>query len=385
MSPETDVARSGAEQRPRIASAVIEKYAPLGAYGVLLGSLVGATGTTWDVQWHNDVGPDTFFTLPHLFLYSGSAISGIASLAMILMVTSAQRAGEAVPRWVGGVPIRVFGGRFTAPLGFLLSGCGAASFLLYGLLDLWWHTVYGFDAILASPPHFALFVSGTVTDLGSVVTFAAARRFRWGTVGLMAQASLVAAMTAVPFSALFLFKFDFNPISLGSAFIVPLVLLIVAGVVRSPVAPFGVALIMGAVQAVFWWFSPWAAREYAAAVGLPLRDDLWGGAPTIPAMMPTFLVVFAALAAGLLYLAEDRAWQRRPMTLIGAILGSVAGMGYVLQGALLYRQGTETVSSYITVGLIGLVLGALAGFLAQRIALMLRVPGNDAEPVEATA
>ncbi|MCV7084334.1 hypothetical protein H7H52_01060, partial [Mycolicibacter hiberniae] len=93
----------------------------------------------------------------------------------------------------------------------------------------------------------------------------------------------------------------------------------------------------------------------------------------------------AALAAGLLYLSEDRAWQRRPMTLIGAILGSVAGMGYVLQGALLYRQGTETVSSYITVGLIGLVLGALAGFLAQRIALMLRVPGNDAEPVEATA
>lgn len=385
MSPETRVARAGAEHTPRITSASIEKYAPLGAYGVLLGSIVGATGTTWDVQWHNDVGPDTFFTLPHLFLYSGSAISGIASLAMVLMVTGAQRAGEQVPRWVGGVPIRVFGGGFTAPLGFLLSGCGAASFLLYGLLDLWWHTVYGFDAVLASPPHFALFVSGTVTDLGSVVTFAAARRFGWGTAGLMAQSSLVAAMTAVPFSALFLFKFDFNPISLGSAFIVPFVLLIVAGVVRSVAAPFGVAVIMGAVQAIFWWFSPWAAREYAAAVGLPLRDDLWGGAPAIPAMMPMFLLVFAALAAGLLYLAKDQAWQRRSMTIIGAILGSVAGMGYLLQGALVYRQGTETVGNYVTVGLAGLALGALAGFLAQRIALMLRVPGNDADQVEAAA
>lgn len=385
MSPETRVARAGAEHTPRIASATVEKYAPLGAYGVLLGSIVGATGTTWDVQWHNDVGPDTFFTLPHLFLYSGSAISGIASLAMVLMVTGAQRADEQVPRWVGGVPIRVFGGRFTAPLGFLLSGCGAASFLLYGLLDLWWHTVYGFDAVLASPPHFALFISGTVTDLGSIVTFAAARRFGWGTAGLMAQSSLVAAMTAVPFSALFLFKFDFNPISLGSAFIVPFVLLIVAGVVRSVAAPFGVAVIMGAVQAIFWWFSPWAAREYAAAVGLPLRDDLWGGAPAIPAMMPMFLLVFAALAASLLHLTKDQAWQRRSMTVIGAILGSVAGMGYLLQGALVYRQGTETVGNYVTVGLAGLALGALAGFLAQRIALMLRVPGNDADQVEAAA
>ncbi|CPS04716.1 hypothetical protein [Mycobacteroides abscessus] len=385
MSAGASTASSGTEQTPRITSATVERYAPLGAYGVLLGSLVGATGTTWDVQWHSDVGPDTFFTLPHLFLYSGSAISGIVSLTMVLMVTGAQRAGERVPRWVGGVPIRVFGGRFTAPLGFLLSGCGAASFLLYGLLDLWWHTVYGFDAVLASPPHFALFVSGTVTDLGSIVTFAAARRFRWGTAGLMTQSSLVAAMTAVPFSALYLFKFDFNPISLGSAFIVPLVLLIVAGVLRSPVAPLGVAVIMGALQAVFWWFSPWAAREYAAAVGLPLRDDLWSGAPAIPAMMPMFLVVFATIAAVLLRLAKERAWQRRSLTVIGAILGSLAGLGYLLQGALVYRQGTETLSSYLTVGVIGLVLGALAGFLAQRIALMLRVPGNTTDPAGATA
>lgn len=95
----------------------------------------------------------------------------------------------------------------------------------------------------------------------------------------MAQSSLVAAMTAVPFSALYLFKFDFNPISLGSAFIVPLVLLIVAGVLRSPLAPFGVAVIMGALQAAFWWFSPgphantpprWGYRcATTCGVGLP--------------------------------------------------------------------------------------------------------------------
>ncbi|MBB4855838.1 MFS family permease [Mycobacteroides chelonae] len=385
MSTETSATYADTSQTPRITRATIARYAPLGAFGVLLGSVVGAVGTTWDVEWHDDVGPDTFFTLPHLFLYSGSAIGGITSLIMVLMITAAQRAGEDVPRWVGGVPIRVFGGRFTAPLGFLLCGGGAASFLLYGLLDLWWHTVYGFDAVLASPPHFALFASATVTDLGSIVTFAAARRFRWGAVGLMAQASLVAAMTAIPFTALWLFKFDFNPISLGSAFIVPLVLLLVAGVLRSTLAPLAVAAIMGAIQAIFWWFSPWAAHEYAAAVGLPLRDDLWDGPPVIPGMMPMFLGIFALLATGLLYFARDRKWQRWPMTAIGAFLGSVAGMGYLLQGAILYRQGTETMSRYVTVGLVGLVLGTLAGFLAQRIALMLRLPGNDTETVESTA
>ena len=34
---------------------------------------------------------------------------------------------------------------------------------------------------------------------------------------------------------------------------------------------------------------------------------------------------------------------------------------------------------------IGLVLGALAGFLAQRIGLMLRVPGNTIDPAGTTA
>ena len=48
---------------------------------MLAGTLMSLIGTSWDVQWHVDVGPDTFFTLPHLVLYSGSAIAGIASLA----------------------------------------------------------------------------------------------------------------------------------------------------------------------------------------------------------------------------------------------------------------------------------------------------------------
>ncbi|MEK8173719.1 hypothetical protein NKH77_46750 [Streptomyces sp. M19] len=65
------------------------------------------------------------------------------------------------------------------PLGYLVAGTGAALFLLFGLLDLWWHSLYGFDAVLDSPPHIGLFVSISITMVGSVIVFAAARDATW--------------------------------------------------------------------------------------------------------------------------------------------------------------------------------------------------------------
>src|SRR3954468_16840006 len=100
---------------------------------VLGGTVLSRTGLTWDVQWHNDVGPDTFFTLPHLLLYSGSAFSGLASPFVVLATPAADRAGLTVDPLVGGRAVGVFGRTFAAPVGYLVSGIGAASFLLYGL------------------------------------------------------------------------------------------------------------------------------------------------------------------------------------------------------------------------------------------------------------
>src|SRR5205823_13381088 len=75
----------------------------LPAASVLLGGTVlSLVGLTWDMQWHEDVGPDTFFTVPHLFLYAGSAVAGLASLVVVLATTSATRAGRPVDASVGG-------------------------------------------------------------------------------------------------------------------------------------------------------------------------------------------------------------------------------------------------------------------------------------------
>src|SRR5260370_1540783 len=170
------------DRTPHIDTAIA---GPAGAYAVLFGAAISTVGLSWDIEWHRDVGPDTFFTLPHLVLYSGSALAGIASLAMVLLSTSMQRAGRPVSPWMGGTPVRVFGGIFTAPLGYLVSGIGAASFLIYGLLDLVWHSIYGFDAVLSTPSHVALFLSISITMIGTVIVFAGPRGQPWRRLGLV--------------------------------------------------------------------------------------------------------------------------------------------------------------------------------------------------------
>src|SRR4051812_48112240 len=106
--------------RATVSSTVRARGRPA-ALTVLGGTMLSLIGLTWDVQWHSDVGPDTFFTLPHLFLYSGSAVSGLASLVVVLAATAAQRAGRRPNPLIGGRAIKTLG-VFTAPIGYLVSG-----------------------------------------------------------------------------------------------------------------------------------------------------------------------------------------------------------------------------------------------------------------------
>ncbi|MEV0167584.1 hypothetical protein [Nonomuraea fuscirosea] len=142
----------------------------LTAAGLLLGgTLLSLAGLVWDIQWHYNVGADTFFTLPHLLLYAGSAVAGVTSLVVVLSATAADRAGRPVDPAVGGPAVGVFGRTFAAPLGYLVLGVGAALFLVYGLWDQWWHGLYGFDAVLESPPHMGFLLSITLTMTGAVM------------------------------------------------------------------------------------------------------------------------------------------------------------------------------------------------------------------------
>ncbi|MFI5605747.1 hypothetical protein [Amycolatopsis sp. NPDC051903] len=347
---------------------------------VLAGSVISMVGLTWDVQWHDDVGPDTFFTLPHLFLYSGSAIVGLASLAVVLLTTAADRAGRPVDARVGGRAIGVFGRTFAAPIGYLVSGVGAALFLLYGLWDQWWHGLYGFDAVIDSPPHIGLLLSVTISIIGTTMVFAAAREHRWGRLGVFGSLAVLIAFSAV--TALALQQVNADPVeatSVGSTLLSVLLVFAGAGFLRRPGGAVATAAILAVIQGVFWWFSPWAARWYADLVGLPVRDYV-SGVPDMPALMPMALLPVAALVEGYLLVARRRGWQLgRVSVLAGGLAGLLIGLCLPVQRNWVYAGSAAPLSAVLATGLAAGVVGLLGGFAGWRFGGMLRLLGGSAD------
>ncbi|WP_245402131.1 hypothetical protein [Nocardia albiluteola] len=358
--------------RPIAVAAGTGTAARAGAWVVLLGIITTTVGTSWDIQWHNDVGPDTFFTLPHLFLYSGSAISGFAALAMVVLATSAQRAGREVPR-AGGTPIRVFGGTLTAPIGYMVAGAGAALFLLYGLFDLEWHSIYGFDAVLNTPSHVALFLSITTTMVGSIIVCSAHRDELWGRAGLVLAIVLLISYAPIPADALNNLPMPVDPIIAATVLFAPMLLIMGAVMIGRAGAALAIGLAMSAAQGLLWWFSPWAAHVYAAAVGLPLRDGLLPFPPSFPSIMPMFLIVAAVAVEALFWVARTRASKpMRTLLVTGLVSGVILGAGLPLQMILTDPVSHLPASSFLTIVVLGIPFGLLAGFLGGRFAAMLR-------------
>jgi len=330
---------------------------------VLGGTLLSLIGLTWDIQWHSDVGPDTFFTMPHLFLYAGSAISGLASLAVVLLTTANAKRDRTIDPMVGGRAVGVFGRTFEAPVGYLISGIGAALFLVYGLWDQWWHGLYGFDAVIDSPPHIGLLLSISITMVGAVMIFAVARDERWGTYGVAGAAATLLAFSMVTVLGLrALPGGPVNTVNAGSAFFSVMILFMGAYVLKRRGGALAVGVVVAALQAVFWWFSPWATEVYADATGLPLRDYV-DGVPGLPNMIPMSLIL-VAVAVELL--------RGLPAWVPGAVGGLIITGLAPVQRILVYGSNFPAIERYVATVVAGVLLGALAGTLGRRFGHMLR-------------
>jgi hypothetical protein len=283
----------------------------------------------------------------------------------VLAVTAAQRRGETPDPRDGGVAIRVFGGRFTAPLGYLVTGVGAAAFLLYGLIDLWWHGVYGFDAVLNSPPHIALFTTISITMVGAVIVAAAGREKRWGRIATMISVPLLMTFFPITANAFEGVNLPFDTIVAATTLIIVLLLVLTRTAIGRPGVALGTAASLLAMQAILWVFTPWAAVAYAGAVGLPLRDGMGGEPPLIPAGIPLAAVI-AAVAIELLF-------RRGGPLLAGAIAGLVLGSTFVVQRGLLGLVSNVTTVDIIATTLAGALFGLLGGFLGTRFGTTLRL------------
>ncbi|MFE4459473.1 hypothetical protein ACFROC_19125 [Nocardia tengchongensis] len=353
-------------------------------------SITFSIGSTWDIQWHSDVGPDTFFTLPHLFIYASAAVAGFTGLTVILVTSAAGRAGRRVDGELGGPGIGVFGRTFTAPLGYMVAALGAASFLLYGLWDLWWHSLYGFDAIIDSPPHIGLFLSSTVISVGTVIVFAAARAHSWGRLGaLFALAHLVTNSTVTALAVQRLSTGSVRWTVAVTAFMVILMLIAGAGFTRwgaTVTAVFG-----SATQAAFWWFAPWAARAYADFVDLPMREHI-RGIPSTPALIPFILIPVGIVIDLLVRRSGSGGTARWLPALAGAVGGAIIAGANPVQGVLIYEARFHlsalfhnahfgTASVIIATTIAAALFGALAGFLGWRFGEMLRLTAPSQEAI----
>ncbi|SDF75879.1 hypothetical protein SAMN05216553_103134 [Lentzea fradiae] len=330
---------------------------------VLAGALASLVGMSWDIQWHDDVGPDTFFTLPHLLMYSGSAFAGLASLFVVLTTTANTKRGKAVDPIVGGRAVGVLGRTFAAPVGYLISGSGAALFLMYGLWDQVWHSIYGFDAVIDSPPHIGLLLSVSITMVGTVMVFAVARDRRWGVNGLV-----VAAATLLMFSMVTVLGLRALPdglvdaITVGSGFLAVAVLFAGAHVLNRRGAALAIGAVVAAVQTVLWFFSPWAAEVYADAMGLPLRDYL-EGYPGMPSMIPMSLILVAVVVEVL---------RAAPPWVPGLVGGAVIAALAPVQNSLVQGSGFPGADKFLVTVVVGAAFGALAGMLGHRFGQMMR-------------
>ncbi|MFC0104787.1 hypothetical protein [Kibdelosporangium aridum] len=280
----------------------------VGAWLLLTGFCSLWLGVAWDGQWHVDVGPDTFFTAPHLMFYFGTSLIGLTSLVVVLR--SQRDPG-----------VKVLGLRAPAP--FLVAGLGAAGHLVYGAVDLWWHTIFGFDLLESTPSHLSLQFAMQIQAIGTIMAFAALRETRSGLWGLaLAGAGGVAASSILLDGSVFGIKLS----AITGAAIAAWTLSVMAGVTRSAWWMAGLGLAYAALHAASFLFPPWATQLYADGIDQPIRDNALG-VPMVALAMPLIFPILALLGAGAVRIAKQREIAPQvAMTWLGAAAGLIAAV-----------------------------------------------------------
>jgi hypothetical protein len=131
----------------------------------LWASILGVTsamiGVEWDISWHRSIGRDTFWTPPHMAIYLCGIIAGIASAYLILATTFGK-----LPE-VRKSSVRMWG--FYGPLGAFITAWGGIAMLVSAPFDDWWHSAYGLDVKILSPPHMVLALGINSIELGALI------------------------------------------------------------------------------------------------------------------------------------------------------------------------------------------------------------------------
>ncbi|GAA5047777.1 hypothetical protein HNP84_000305 [Thermocatellispora tengchongensis] len=332
-----------------------------GAWFLLLGYTTLLVGMVWDGQWHGDVGPDNFWTAPHLLLYTGTGIIGLTCLTVVLLSTWARGPATSTPS------VTVFR-TFRAPWPFLVGGLGASGNLLYAGSDLWWHELYGFDiAAGTTPSHFGLGLSIQVEIIAMVMAFAVLRRTRSERWGLALAIGVATIGSTSAFGMVSELIFDWlpgvAPRVLGLGAVGALTLSLIVGLTRGWHWPAAAGLTFLGVQGALALFAPAATRWYADAIGQPMRDYA-AGMPQVLIGFPVTFPLIALAAGGVVAWAVRRGVG--PLRITAAV-GVIAG----INTAIFYNVLGVEMNLLVTLLAVSAV-GAGMGWLGWQCAAMLR-------------
>jgi hypothetical protein len=118
-------------------------------------------GVHWDISWHRSIGRDSFWTPAHMAIYLSGVLTGIVSGYLILSATfnrSSPLRESSVTMW-----------GFRGPLGAFIAAWGGIAMLISAPFDDWWHSAYGLDVKIISPPHALLFLGNGAIQMGALI------------------------------------------------------------------------------------------------------------------------------------------------------------------------------------------------------------------------
>jgi hypothetical protein len=153
---------SRAESLVHAASAARVTSVPWQVHAVLFASTSVLVGVLWDISWHQSIGRDTLFSPPHLAIYLGGVVAGLACGWLVLKTTFAGSPAEraaSVSFWH----------LFRGPLGAWVCIWGAIAMLTSAPFDDWWHSAYGLDVKILSPPHALLAAGIGAINIGALL------------------------------------------------------------------------------------------------------------------------------------------------------------------------------------------------------------------------
>ncbi len=157
----TSLAPASGTVRSRTAEAT--SAIPIYLYAVSLAALLTMVGVLWDISWHRTIGRDKFLSPPHILIYLGAIFAGLFSGMQVLYNSFFRKEASQASA------IRVWG-VFYSSLGGLFCIWGAIAMLTSAPFDDWWHSAYGLDVKILSPPHTLLAMGMIFLQFGACVS-----------------------------------------------------------------------------------------------------------------------------------------------------------------------------------------------------------------------